>query len=333
VVLRLIEPLKAPETPETRSTEKAVVETSTGLSESTIGVRIEMRNISLAVSGHFILSDVSLAVEPGSHIAIVGPSGAGKSSLVGLLLGWFQISSGTIRIDEHLLDAESLKRLREMTAWIDPGVQLWNRSLEANLRYGSNIPSIAELGGVIELAQLQDLLETLPDGLQTVLGESGALVSGGEGQRVRLGRAMLRSNARLIVLDEPFAALDRYRREKIIASIRDLWRGATILYITHNIKEALAFDRVLVIESGRIIEDGAPCDLLANEHSHFCGMYDSDRLIRSQFMTSEYWRHLRLSDGGLIEDNADLRSQNDKPSQRLKDNHRRLLVSGAGTDA
>jgi ATP-binding cassette subfamily B protein len=326
IILRLMEPLGAPEP---GSPPQSVVRS--GNSESVkagSGVGIEMKAATLAISGNTILKNVELAVAPGGHVAIVGRSGAGKSSLVGLLLGWSQLSSGTILIDGSPLDSERLKRLRQETAWVDPGVQLWNRSLEYNLRYGSKGESIAEFGRVIDMAELRGVLESLPDGLQTPLGESGALVSGGEGQRVRLGRAMLRSEARLVILDEPFAALDRPRREKLISKARELWRDATFLYITHNIGEALAFSRVLVVEDGKIVEDGAPRELLQAEDSHYRAMYESDAAVRSRFMSSEFWRRLLLSNGRLIERDS-RRLPRNKAEARLNDDRGRRLEGGA----
>ncbi len=336
VMLRLFEPLGAPEAhsiqqPSAHSKQQALVTTSTELPKRTTGVRVDMVNVDLAVAGHSILAGVTLAVEPGSHVAIVGPSGAGKSSLVGLLLGWFQVSRGKILIDGRPMDSELLKHLRAETAWVDPAVQLWNRSLEDNLRYGTNMTSVVGFGKVIELAELRELLESLPDGLQTSLGESGALVSGGEGQRVRLARAMLRRDARLVVLDEPFAALDRARREKLIVKMRELWRGATLFYITHNTGEALAFDRVLIIESGQIVEDGNPRDLLTNEDSHYRAMYESDSAVRNRFLSTEFWRRLELRGGRLIEKNKK-KPVGYKPRPWLRDRERRLKT-GTGTNA
>ena len=156
------------------SAQQPLVLTGTEPLKTTTGVHIDMVDVDMAVSSHRILAGVSLVIEAGSQIAIVGPSGAGKLSLVGLLLGWFQISNGEIVIDGHPLDSELLKSLREQTVWVDPAVQLWNRSLEDNLRYGARMTSVANFGKVIEVAQLQEPLESLPDGLQTLPGESGA---------------------------------------------------------------------------------------------------------------------------------------------------------------
>src|SRR5262249_32461894 len=149
------------------------------------GVALDFQNVCVRAGGHLILDNFDLRIEAGSHIAIVGPSGAGKSSLVGLLLGWHRPADGRVVIDGQELTSERLARLRQETAWVDPAVQLWNRSFIDNLRYGSDEEAALNLGSVIDAADLRRVLEKLPDGLQTALGEGGGLVSGGEGQRVR----------------------------------------------------------------------------------------------------------------------------------------------------
>jgi ABC-type multidrug transport system fused ATPase/permease subunit len=265
------------------------------------GVSIVIDDVSLTISGHTILENVDVAVDAGSHIAIVGPSGAGKSSLVGLLLGWSQPSSGRILVDGAPLHGERLRQLRQETAWVDPAIQLWNRSLIDNLCYGAPSDDRDLLGHAIAMAELRDLLQNLPDGLQTQLGESGGLVSGGEGQRVRLGRAMLRRQARLVILDEPFAGLDRPRREQLLRRARQLWHHATLLYVTHDVSEAAGFERVLVVEAGKIIEDGVPDDLVHVPDSHYRAMCQSEAAVRAGFMSGEVWRRLRLERGVLIE--------------------------------
>ena len=149
-----------------------------------------MANVSVHAAGHTILEEINLKIEPGDHVAIVGASGAGKSSLLGLLLGWYRPAEGSVLVDGAALEGAHLDQLRKDTAWIDPAVQLWNRSLFSNLCYGN--PDGVPTANLLEQSELRQLLEKLPDGLQTELGESGGLVSGGEGQRVRFGRALMK---------------------------------------------------------------------------------------------------------------------------------------------
>ncbi|HEY2168761.1 MAG TPA: cysteine peptidase family C39 domain-containing protein, partial [Candidatus Angelobacter sp.] len=206
VALRVLEPLSA-------SLEPA----DSGLKGGRVspevkpqGTAVRMEAVTVEAAGHVILKKVDLEIAPGTHVGIVGPSGAGKSSLVGLLLGFHTPASGRVVVDDTLLTSSTLSSLRREIAWIDPAVQLWNRSLLQNLTYGTGgrVPD----GNLIEDADLLELLATFPDGLQTSLGENGGIVSGGEGQRVRMGRALLRNGIRLVVLDEPFRGLERQRR-------------------------------------------------------------------------------------------------------------------------
>jgi ATP-binding cassette subfamily B protein len=269
--------------------------------ETTGPVAVRIENVTVRAGGHTILEDVDVGIKAGSHVAIVGPSGAGKSSLAGLLLGWHRPASGRVLVDGESLDAPQLDDLRRQTAWVDPTVHLWNRSLVDNLNYGTHGGLAQPIGWVIEQTDLMKLIETLPGGMQTPLGEGGALVSGGEGQRLRLGRAMLRPGIRLVILDEPFRGLDRDRRRQLLGRVRQLWSEATLLCITHDVRETLAFDRVLVIERGRLVEDGDPADLANRAVSRYRAMLEAEDAVREGLWSNEVWRRLRLEDGRLAE--------------------------------
>jgi len=305
VVLRLLEPLGAPEESEVWSTafrRNGLASELPPEGGTPNAVALNFENVSVCAAGHEILSRVDLQIPPGSHIAVVGPSGAGKSSLAGLLLGWHKPASGVVLVDGEPLDEAQLDGLRHATAWVDPSVQLWNRSLIDNLRYGASAESTAAIRSAIEAADLYRVLEKLPDGLQTQLGESGSLLSGGEGQRVRLGRAMLRPEARLVILDEAFRGLDRDRRRQLMARAREMWRAATLVCITHDVAETKAFERVLVIEQGRIVEDGDPLDLLEQPQSRYRDLLEAEEMVREGLWSSDEWRRIRLERGLLIEE-------------------------------
>jgi ABC-type bacteriocin/lantibiotic exporter with double-glycine peptidase domain len=287
ITLRLLEPLGALE----QRRQTPVTTTPDGAAAS-----IKFENVSVVAAGHQVLSDINLSISPGSHVAIVGASGAGKSSLVGLLLGWHRAASGKVFVDGVELDDARLDQLRPHIAWVDPAVQLWNRPLVENLRYGN--PSVS-VDDAINAAELSPIIHRLPNGLETPLGEAGGLVSGGEGQRVRLGRALLRPGVRLAILDEPFRGLDFEQRHKLLARSRENWRDATLLAISHDIAEAMTFERVLVLEDGRIVEDSDPRELAGNADSRFHAMLDAERSIREEFWNSAEWRHLSLKNGQL----------------------------------
>ena len=265
------------------------------------GVAIAMAKVRIKGGGHIILDKVSLDIAPGEHVAIVGVSGAGKSTLVGLLLGWLRPARGEIRVDGELLDQPAIERLRRTIAWVDPAISIWNQSLLDNLRYGNDSAHGWSLEAALKGAEMLDILEALPAGLQTSLGEGGGLVSGGQGQRVRLARAMLRSGVRLAILDEPFRGLDRDRRARLLAESRRLWKDVTMFCVTHDVAQTQGFDRVLVIEGGRIIENGSPKELLDKETSRYKALLNADLENHQQLWRSGSWRHWWLADGRLVE--------------------------------
>ncbi len=291
VALRLLEPLGAPEEPDQAMQAPPAVRPKTGAA-------IRFEEVSVRAAGHNILEEIDLEIEPGSHVAIVGPSGAGKSSLVGVLLGWRTPSQGRVLVDNAPLDAG---RLRAETAWVDPAVQLWNRSLLENLCYGASRDSHLAIDRAISGAGLLRVLERMTEGLQTRLGEGGALVSGGEGQRVRLARAFLRDGVRLAILDEPARGLDRGARREMLLRAREHWRDATLLCITHDVGETESFERVLVVDGGRIVEDGRPADLAARADSRYRALLSAEHAVRTGLWESPEWRKLRLERGQLYE--------------------------------
>jgi ABC-type bacteriocin/lantibiotic exporter with double-glycine peptidase domain len=291
VVVRMTEPLGAREEP---GAGEAVPPR-----ERTGGAAIRFENVEVLGGGHRILGGVDLTLQPGEHVAIVGPSGAGKSTLVGLLLGWHEAAAGRILVDGRPLGAAELAELRADTAWADPEVQLWNRSLFDNLRYGAGDAPL-EVSTLVSEAGLERVLENLPEGMQTRLGEGGGLVSGGEGQRVRFARALNRKDARLVILDEAFRGHDHDTRQKLLQRARGFFGAATLVCITHDVGEARGFPRVLVVDGGAIVEDGAPASL-DREGTRFRALLDAEAAVRERLWTSSEWRHLRLQNGRVGE--------------------------------
>jgi len=269
------------------------------------GVAIAFEGVSVRAGGHLILEHIDLAIRSGCHLAIVGPSGAGKSTLVGLLAGWHQAVEGRVLVDGLAVDEAHLEQLRRDTAWVDPAVHLWNRSLLENLRYGGQ-HQVERFDEALDDALLRDVLKRLPDGLQTRLGEGGTRLSGGEGQRVRLGRAFLRPHARLVILDEPFRGLDRDQRRVLLRRARARWTRATMLLVTHDVGDTLDLDRVIVVEGGRLVEDGVPREIAARQGSRYSQLLAAEEAIRRGLWQGAGWRRFRL-EGGLLVDGAESR--------------------------
>jgi ABC-type bacteriocin/lantibiotic exporter with double-glycine peptidase domain len=313
LTLRLIEPLGAPEE---GAPEGAARESSAGaqpddpaplpsspVSPAASGpAAIRLHDVRVVAGGRQILEIDTLSIAAGEQLAIVGASGAGKSSLVGLLLGWYRPASGAVEVDGQPLDGAALAALRRRTVWVDPSVYLWNRSLAENLAFGSAETAEAAKGfdglaAVVEDADLDAVVRGLPAGLDTPLGEAGGLVSGGEGQRVRFGRGLLRQAPRLVILDEPFRGLSRGQRAQLLSRARARWSSATLICVTHDIQETESFPRVLVVADGRIAEDGGPSELLARADSRYRALADAERRVMAASWSAAVWRRVRLEGG------------------------------------
>jgi ATP-binding cassette subfamily B protein len=199
------------------------------------------------------------------------------------------------------LTSNTRDALRRSTAWVDPAVQIWNRSFVENLGYSSEDGGVSRTGDAVDAAGLQRVLRNLPDGMQTKLGEGGSLISGGEGQRVRLGRAFAQQDVRLALLDEPFRGMDRERRSALPADARRRWHDVTLLCVTHDVGETKLFDRVLVIDDGRIVEDGEP-GLLAAAPSRYRRLLTAEQEVLGQLWGSGDWRRVTIRDGRAHEE-------------------------------
>jgi ATP-binding cassette subfamily B protein len=298
LTLRLVEPLSAPEEreePDSLPMRSAAREAA--------AASISLHGVRVIAAGQQILEVAALAIAPGEHVAIVGASGAGKSSLVGLLLGWHRPTAGTMLVDGRPLGPAELERLRQRTVWVDPSVYLWNRSLAANLRFGFAPPG-PDITPALGEADLHELTRRLPRGPETLLGEAGGLLSGGEGQRVRFGRGVLRGRPGLVILDEPFRGLARDQRATLLARARRHWSDATLLCVTHDIGETARFARVLVVADGQIVEDGPPDVLRARAGSRYALLLHAEERVRAASWSAAAWRRVRLEGGRIREGGA-----------------------------
>lgn len=255
---------------------------------------VVVEDLEIRASGHRLLTVPSLRIDAGEHVAIVGSSGAGKSTLIHTLLG-LHVPRGRIELGGLGVSPATQARFRSRTAWVDPAVRLWNDSVLANTRYG-NGPEGRPLQDVLEQAGLVEVLSELPEGLSQPVGDAGGLLSGGQGQRVRLGRAMGRQDVALALLDEPFRGLDRGTRRALLGRARTHWASSTLLTVTHDVRDVLGFPRVLVVEDGRIVQDGDP-DRLADEDGPFAELLAADRALDAAF--GEGWQRWTLVNGRL----------------------------------
>jgi ATP-binding cassette subfamily B protein len=243
------------------------------------------------------LQGVNVHIEPGEQIAIVGASGSGKSTLLGVILGWHPLRAGRLLIDGTAADSTTIAELREQTVMIDPDLYLWNRSVFDSIRYGCNEPVDADFELALGGSEVLDDLEQMNAGLATLVGENGSRLSGGEGQRLRIARGLVRAERRLVLLDEPFTGMDSAQRARMLRVLMHRWPEATMLCVSHNVSETTGFGRVLVLADGRIVEDGDPAALLSQTNSAYATMIADERALDRRLWDSARWRHHVFANG------------------------------------
>ncbi len=208
-----------------------------------------------------VLHGLSCHVGAGEMVALVGPSGAGKSTLFELILRFYDPERGTIRLDGLALPELSLRELRAQIALVPQEAVLFAGTLAENLRYGEPHASDERLWTALEAAHAAEFVRQLPDGLQTRLGEDGGGLSGGQKQRLAIARALV-TQPRLLLLDEATSALDAASEEMIRQTLQSLRGRCTMLVIAHRLSTVVAADRILVLESGRLVADGPHGELM-----------------------------------------------------------------------
>jgi ATP-binding cassette, subfamily B, bacterial len=221
------------------------------------------------------IDSVSFSVKAGEKVAIVGPSGAGKSTLIHLLLRFYDTASGTIAFDGVPVKLADPRKLRARMALVPQDPVVFAASARDNIRFGRPEATDAEVERAAELAHATEFLRRLPGGFETPLGERGVTLSGGQRQRIAIARAILR-DAPLLLLDEATSSLDAESETLVQTALEELMRHRTTLVIAHRLATVLSCDRILVMEHGRIVEQGTHTSLVAAN-----GLYA--RLARLQF--------------------------------------------------
>ena len=236
-----------------------------GIEKNDIRGDIEYRNVSFGYGDDDgpVLRDISVSVGSGETLAIVGHSGSGKSTLVSLLPRFYEVSSGEILLDGVPIRDYKLSNLRDNISLVSQDVILFNDTIANNLAYGElRQHSREELLRAAEAAHVLDFANELPNGLDTRVGDRGALLSGGQKQRVAIGRALLK-DAPVLILDEATSALDSKSERHIQAGLAELMKGRTTLVIAHRLSTVENADRIIVLDAGRIVESGTHAELLA----------------------------------------------------------------------
>ena len=211
-----------------------------------------------------ILHAFNLHIKAGSKVAIVGSSGAGKSTLSRLLYRFYEINSGCIEIDGQDIRAVTLESLRRAVAIVPQDTVLFNTSIRANIAYGNPQATDEQIDRAIKMAHLDKFINSLPKGDQTLVGERGLKVSGGEKQRIAIARVLLKGSP-ILIFDEATSALDSNSEAAILEAMRELASGHTTLVIAHRLSTVVDADQIIVLAAGAVVEQGTHAELLAQQ--------------------------------------------------------------------
>lgn len=225
------------------------------------GHDLEFDSVAFGHGDRTVLANVSLSVPQGKRLAVVGPSGAGKSTLLQLLARFYDVGAGAVRIGGVDVRTISTEELMAQFAIVFQNVYLFDGTIEENVRLGRLDASDAEVRAAATAAQLDEVIERLPDGWATNVGEGGALLSGGERQRVSIARALLK-NAPIVLLDEVTSALDPVNEAAVHAGIERLMAGRTVVMVAHRLRTVQRADQIAFLDGGRILEQGTHEELL-----------------------------------------------------------------------
>jgi ATP-binding cassette subfamily B protein len=229
---------------------------------------IQFRHLDFSYHAHSpLFKDFSLYIKAGEKVALVGQSGSGKSSLTKLLFRFLEPQGGSILFDGQDAKAFTLSALRQQISMVPQQPELFHRSIRDNITLGANI-SDDRLIDVTRRSRSLEFIETLPDGFDTLVGEHGVKLSGGERQRIAIARAFL-ENAPIVVLDEATSALDSLTEQQIQTAIFELIKDKTALVIAHRLSTILSMDRIIVLDHGRIAEQGTHHQLLEKQGKYY----------------------------------------------------------------
>ena len=234
--------------------------------------QIEYRDVELAYDpGRPVISQLNLSIAPGESVALVGPSGAGKSSMVNLLPRFYDVTSGQVLIDGKDIREYTLASLRQQIGIVQQDVFLFDGTIRENVLYGRLDASEAEVEEAIRAAKLDQVIEQLPDGLDTAIGERGVRLSGGQKQRLSIARIFLK-NPSILILDEATSALDTQTEHYIQQSFDQLTKGRTSLIIAHRLATIQHVDRIVVVTEAGVVESGSHQELLDLD-GHYATLY------------------------------------------------------------
>jgi len=231
--------------------------------------RVSMQGVSFSYDGRTpVLADITFSAKPGELVALVGPSGSGKTTLINLLHRFYDPASGSATIDGHDLKTVTLASLYSQIALVPQETHLFGGTIRDNIRYGRISASEEEIAAASRAANAHDFITALPDGYDTVVGEKGINLSGGQRQRIAIARAVLK-DPRILILDEATSSLDNESELLVQDALDRLMKGRTTFVIAHRLSTIQNADRILVLEKGRIVEEGTHAALLDRKGLYF----------------------------------------------------------------
>ena len=242
---------------------------------------IELKNVDFGYDSRQVLKNVSFSIPEKTSTAIVGPSGSGKTTICSLLARFYDPNSGSITVGGHDLREMTCDSLLSNISMVFQNVYLFNDTIRANICFGKPDATEEEMIAAAKKARCHDFISALPQGYDTVIGEGGGTLSGGEKQRISIARAILK-NAPIIILDEATASIDPENEHLIQSAISELTKGKTIITIAHRLATIEHADQILVVDDGRIAEKGTHSELISQD-----GVYKRFIQIREQ---AEGWR-------------------------------------------
>lgn len=220
--------------------------------------RVAFEAVSFAYPGRLpILRDFDLVIRPGERVGLVGPSGAGKSTVLALLQRFYDVNGGCVTIDGQSVGDVTQESLRAALAIVPQDISLFHRSVLENIRYARPGACVEEVLRAAAMAHCRDFIEALPEGFDTIVGNRGVKLSGGQRQRLAIARALLK-DAPILLLDEATSALDTESERAIQSALDRLMQGRTVIAIAHRLSTLSNFDRIIVMDRGRIVDDGPP---------------------------------------------------------------------------
>lgn len=254
------------------------LESQTGiiLAEKALG-QLQFKQVSFAYrQGHTVLHDVNCTIEAGTSVALVGHSGSGKTTIASLLPRFYELTEGMITLDDIPINQLNLKSLREQMALVSQNVTLFNDSLANNIAYGRTDITRQQIITAAKQAYADEFISLLPNGYDTRIGENGLLLSGGQRQRIAIARAILK-DAPILILDEATSALDSESEHYIQAALEHVMKNKTTVVIAHRLSTIKNAHKIIVMNHGRIVEQGSHEELLAL-NGHYSQLYNVQQL-------------------------------------------------------